>query len=105
MLLPPRSPDARMIRLIPTAAALILALATPAAAIPGGYGIPEGYGPPPAGGPPPGYGRPVRRLAPHEGRRAAYGHRPVRVRPVAYGETDGEVYEAWMPRETRLPIY
>ncbi|ACA17472.1 hypothetical protein M446_3061 [Methylobacterium sp. 4-46] len=30
---------------------------------------------------------------------------PIRVQPVGYGETDGAVYHAWMPRNDRLPIY
>ena len=27
------------------------------------------------------------------------------VRPVSYGETDGAVYHAWLPRNANLPIY
>ncbi|MGX7705905.1 hypothetical protein [Methylobacterium sp. Gmos1] len=27
------------------------------------------------------------------------------VRPVSYGETDGTVFHAWLPRNTNLPIY
>lgn len=39
-------------------------------------------------------------------------HRPgsvrvhsVPVQPVSYGETDGAVFHAWLPRNTNLPIY
>ena len=27
------------------------------------------------------------------------------VRPVSYGETDGAIYHAWLPRNANLPIY
>ncbi|MFH6785057.1 MULTISPECIES: hypothetical protein [Methylobacterium] len=96
-----------MLRPALTAGLMMLALAAPAAA--------DGEVDRPA---PAGYGRmprpayaPVRRYhrvhaglprmgSPHPGLR-----RGIAVRPVSYGEREGEVFHAWLPRNTNLPIY
>ncbi|MET7243157.1 hypothetical protein ABZT49_07290 [Methylobacterium sp. EM32] len=82
-----------------------LALAAPAAA----DGAPEAYRPAPAGQ--------VRVRVRDERYRPAVRHvrrhdRPgtprlvgAPVQPVSYGETDGTVFHAWLPRNTTLPIY
>ncbi|AWB22155.1 hypothetical protein DA075_15490 [Methylobacterium currus] len=100
-----------MLRPALTAGLMILALAAPAAA----DGDPDAYRAARVMSAQAGYGRvrmgdapayrPVARaVRPH--------HRPglVRlrggpVRPVSYGETDGTVFHAWLPRNTNLPIY
>ncbi|AWN55671.1 hypothetical protein DK412_16455 [Methylobacterium sp. 17Sr1-1] len=88
------------------AAGLVLAGLAPAAA----DGEPEAYRPVPVG-----HARLRVRDAPH---RPAVRHvrrhhrRPgpplvsvAPVQPVSYGETDGTVFHAWLPRNTNLPIY
>ncbi|WP_407519467.1 hypothetical protein [Methylobacterium oryzisoli] len=86
-----------MVRLALAAGLMTLALTAPTRA--DGMHRPAGDGYAPAH---------PRATAPWVSRRrpAAYGvaARP-RVQPVSYGETDGEVHHAWLPRNERLPIY
>jgi len=83
-----------------------LALAGPAAA----DGFPNGDPGAPAGDsrPPAGYEtgrRPATRPV-HRGRRlVAAVPRGSALRPVSYGEIEGPVFHAWLPRNTNLPIY
>ncbi|KMO42920.1 hypothetical protein VQ03_09530 [Methylobacterium tarhaniae] len=90
-----------------------LALAVPAAA----DGFPESGREGPAGigrsragddRAPTGYG-PARRPVVTQVRRyhqpQAGFRRVSAIRPVSYGERDGPVFEAWLPRNTNLPIY
>jgi hypothetical protein len=104
-----------MLRPALTAGLIFLALAAPAAA----DGDPDG-----PGGPPPGYGRApagyggvpaeyrrtrqpaLARVRPrgHHGPYAGLRRGPA-IQPVSYGETDGTVFHAWLPRNTNLPIY
>ncbi|GJD49496.1 hypothetical protein OPKNFCMD_2227 [Methylobacterium crusticola] len=105
---------ARTIRPALAAGLLTLALAAQAAAdgLPGGHPAP---GDPRLGGPPSGdeprairalwHGPVVRRAHAGRGRPVGRGRLVGRVQPVSWGETDGEAYEAWMPRPTGLPIY
>jgi len=103
-----------MLRPALTAGLMILALAAPAAA--------DGVSEPETGGPA-GYERAARPLdAPgrrhhrahaglsragviHAGVTRAGLRRGVPVRPVSYGEREGEVFHAWLPRNANLPIY
>ena len=88
-----------MLRSALTAGLMILALAAPAAA----DGPPEFDHPAGAGR------RPVHaRLHRHPVQAQAHVHAGLRgspVRPVTYGERDGPVFHAWLPRNTNLPIY
>ncbi|TGD96568.1 hypothetical protein [Methylobacterium nonmethylotrophicum] len=104
-----------MLRLALTAGLMTLALAAPAAAdgdpdgglAPPGYRRgPVAYGRPPGFDedrlrPPPAYAPVRRRHRPHAGLRRG----PSWVQPVSYGEPDGTVFHAWLPRSTSLPIY
>ncbi len=79
-----------------------VALAAPAVA----GGDPHTLHPAPAAS---GWDRPGDAPAPRSVRRHhRAGPAPFRgspVRPVSYGETDGAVYHAWLPRNANLPIY
>ncbi|TNC07892.1 hypothetical protein FF100_31105 [Methylobacterium terricola] len=93
-----------MLRPVLTAGLMILALDAPAAA----DGSPHratGYGPAPAGAGP--GRRPVHaRIHRHQVQASARaGVHGVPVQPVTYGERDGPVFHAWLPRNTNLPIY
>lgn len=92
-----------MLRSALTAGLMILVLAAPAAADgPAEFGHPAGAGP---------GSRPVHaRIHRHPVRAHARvyplaGLRGSPVRPVSYGERDGPVFHAWLPRNTNLPIY
>lgn len=88
--------------LMTSALAASLALAAPAAA----EGGPDAFHEAPAG---PGRLHTGEAPAPRQARRppppglARFQGSPVR--PVSYGETDGAVYHAWLPRNPNLPIY
>jgi hypothetical protein len=82
-----------------------LALAAPAAA----DGEPEAYRSAPAGHARLRVGNAPHRPAVRHVRRH-HRHGPALfsgapVQPVSYGETDGTVFHAWLPRNTNLPIY
>lgn len=82
-----------------------LALAAPAAA----DGEPAAYRPAPVGHARARVGdephRPAVRYA-RRHHRPGLGRFPVTpAQPVSYGETDGTVFHAWLPRNTTLPIY
>lgn len=94
-----------MLRPALTAGLMILALAAPAAADgPPEFDRPAGYGRAPAGDGPTEIRPHVR---PHRYQVRAYAgpRRGSPVRPVSYGERDGPVFHAWLPRNTNLPIY
>ncbi|GJD60334.1 hypothetical protein [Methylobacterium frigidaeris] len=95
-----------MLRPVLTAGLIILALAAPAAA----DGDPDarreastGYGRVRAGDEP--ARRPVARHVRRPDRPGLVRVRGAAVQPVSYGETDGTVFHAWLPRNTNLPIY
>jgi hypothetical protein len=100
-----------MLRPALTAGLMILALAAPAAA----DGDPEAsrlaqaaYGQAGSGrvraGDVLAYRPVARSVRPHH-RPGLVRFRGGPVRPVSYGETDGTVFHAWLPRNTNLPIY
>ncbi|KMO14349.1 hypothetical protein [Methylobacterium platani] len=95
-----------MLRPALTAGLMILALAAPAAA--DGFPEPDRAAPAAFDRAPAGY-RPASRpsYAPlhRRYRSARVPHRGGPVRPVSYGEPDGTVFHAWLPRNTNLPIY
>lgn len=56
----------------------------------------------------PAYRLVTRSVRPHRGPALRPARMRVRggpVQPVSYGETDGAVFHAWLPRNTNLPIY